>query len=208
VSLSRKLLASFKLSCFLQIESRLITLLTSPSSPRGAFGREMLDKAAISARTCAASTSSTGHGWQQPASPWKHTKSYSSIPNSSFNFRWLDMASGDIKRRSFPASPSQIRYQIIRPISKMFIMNQLPQSRNSTIVCLTILAQLTEVLLAELTNLASQKYRSSQVCSRWGISFISFMSLGAVSPETLMMNSDARHKNQLKFRRRSMGYLY
>ena len=65
-------------------------------------------------------------------------------------------------------------------------MNQLPKSPDSTIVQITILTQLTTILLTELTNLASQKCRWSQVCSRQGISFLSFMSLGAVSPESLI----------------------
>jgi hypothetical protein len=66
-------------------------------------------------------------------------------------------------------------------VSSNPIMKQHPQSANNAILTITILGQLAAILLTELTNLVSEKYRWKRVSSKSGISFLSFLVMGSVS---------------------------
>ena len=72
-------------------------------------------------------------------------------------------------------------------VSSNPIMKQLPQSANNAILTITVLGQLAAILLSELTNLVSEKYRWKRVSSKSGISFLSFLVMGSVSTQSLLM---------------------
>jgi hypothetical protein len=72
-------------------------------------------------------------------------------------------------------------------VSSNPIMKQHPQSANNAILTITILGQLAAILLTELTNLVSEKYRWKRVSSKTGISFLSFLVMGSVSTQSLFM---------------------
>jgi hypothetical protein len=65
--------------------------------------------------------------------------------------------------------------------------DRLPPSSDSAIFQISILTQITVILLTELTNLATDKYRWSGVCSHRGLSFLSFLSFGSISPQSLIL---------------------
>jgi hypothetical protein len=66
-------------------------------------------------------------------------------------------------------------------------LSQLPLSSDLAVFRITILTQITVILLTELTNLATEKYRWSRACSHQGMSFFSFLSFGAIPPQSLIL---------------------
>ena len=66
-------------------------------------------------------------------------------------------------------------------------LSQLPLSSDLAIFRITILTQITVILLTELTNLTTEKYRWSRVCSHRGMSFFSFLSFGCIPPQSLIL---------------------
>jgi hypothetical protein len=91
-------------------------------------------------------------------------------------------------------------------VSSNPIMKQHPQSANTAILTITILGQLAMILLTELTNLVSEKYRWKRVSSKTGVSFLSFLVMGSVSTHSLFMLVTATVWSLLRRRTRFKPY--